>query len=120
MRKAIPALFLWFALFGLALAACLAAWQWRLVWVENHPSIAGSITLDWEPYPGLLNMALNWWVPFSILICGAFLFLNNQSLRRFLLVLGWCSHAVSTISLVVLGRWVFTVPLPGASGVWWM
>jgi hypothetical protein len=121
MRKAIPTLIFWSGLLGLAVAACLGLLQWRIIWKENRAAIEGGFLIDWSPYPNYLTAAMNWWVPFSVLICAVSLFLTLHSKRRVALVLGWCFHAISTIGLVSLALWVFSVPLEGAaSGVWWM
>jgi hypothetical protein len=76
--------------------------------------------MDWSPYPEYLAMAMNWWIPVSVLICSASVYLARQSRRPGILILGWCLHAVSATFLVSLGLWVFTGPLAGAGGTWWM
>jgi hypothetical protein len=77
--------------------------------------------MDWSPYPEILSAALNWWVPFSVLLCGVSLFLTRHSERRGALIAGWYLHAISSIGLVTFGLWVFTVILVGErNGVWWM
>src|SRR5258705_11056536 len=61
--------------------------HWRTMWIQNHPSPEG-IMIDWSPYPEYLAAALNWWVPFSDLICGVSLFLTKHSKRPGALIAG--------------------------------
>jgi hypothetical protein len=120
MRKALPSLMLWSGLMGVAIAVCLGLFQWRILWMQNHPPPDGGFMIDWNPYPQFLALALNWWVPFSVVIVCVSIFSHKHTTRRAALILGWCSHALSTIGLMGLGLWVFTGPLGGGSGVWWM
>src|SRR3954452_11055 len=113
MINALPSFTLWSGLVGMVVAACLGLLQWRIIWIQNHPSPEGGFIIDPSPYPECLAAALNWWVPVSILICAVSLFLTRHSKRRGALILGCYSHAISVIGLVTLGLWFFTVLLPG-------
>lgn len=104
---------------GLLIAVSLGVFQLQLIWEQNHLP-PGGIMLDWSPYNHFLAQALNWWVPFSILVCCASILLATKFKLCKALICGWCLHAVSIVGLVSLGAWVFTVPLPGGGGVWWM
>jgi len=58
-------------LLGLLLATLLGLLQWRILSLDDQPSRGAFGLIDWHPYPELLAMALNWWIPLSLLICGA-------------------------------------------------
>jgi hypothetical protein len=105
MKKAIPSLMLWSGFLGLFVAACLGLFLWRIIWIGNHPLPEEGSMMDWSPYPEYLAAALNWWVPFSVLICGVSVFLTRHSKRRRALIVGWWSHAISATGLVSLGLW---------------
>jgi hypothetical protein len=117
MRKSVPMVTLASGVIGLLIMAFLGLLQWRLISDHNR----GIMHFDWSPYPEFLAMALNWWVPLSVLICGASVYLATQRMRSPALIVGWCLHATSTIGMIGLELWVFAVPLQGeSSGVWWM
>ena len=119
MRRVIKSLMLPSGLIGFLIAVSLGLFQWRIVWQQNHLP-PGGLILDWSPYDNLLANALNWWVPFSILVCGSSVFVLMKHTPRKTLLCAWCLHAVSIVGLVSLGVWVFTVPLPVGGAVWWM
>jgi hypothetical protein len=119
MRKAIKSLMLPSGFIGLLIAVSLALFQWRILWQQNHLP-PGGLMLDWSPYDNFLADALNWWVPFSILLCGASVLVATKYKPCKALFCAWCLHAVSISCLVSLGLWVFTVPLPRGGAVWWM
>jgi len=121
MNRTISSFVLWTGLVGLIVAACLGLWHWRIIWEESHPSPEVGLMIDLNPYPELLAAALNWWVPFSVLLCGVSLIPTRRSKWHRALVVGLVSHAISSIVLVTLALWLFTVFLPGQrTGVWWI
>ena len=119
MRKAIISLLLPSSFIGFLIAVSLGLFQWQILWQQNHLP-PGSIVLDWNPYDHFLAIALNWWVPFSILLCVASVFVVMKRTPCKGIICAWCLHAVSIGGLVSLGVWVSTVPLPLGGAVWWM
>jgi hypothetical protein len=121
--KSIPSLTLVSGLAGLLFALLLGLLQWRIIWLHDHPFHNGDFetAIDWSPYPEFLALALNWWVPISILIMGTGIYHAGLRRRSLALNAGRCLHVLSMIGLVILGWWVFTIALPtGSREVWWM
>ena len=102
---------------GLVTALLLGLLQWRIIWSTNH----GTTFMDWSPYPEYLALSLNWWVPISLTIVGASVYLTTHTKRSSILKIGLGLNGVSCVGLMGLALWVFTVLLPGGyEMVWWL
>ena len=121
MRSSTPLLTLISGVVGTLIAVLFGLLQWRLIWLENHPSRYGGFLVDWSPYPEWLTIALNWWGPVSLVILGSALYVAARFRGSPSLIVGCCLHTGSVVGLVSLGAWLFGTALPGEyCGVWWM
>lgn len=118
MRKLISSATLTSGIAGTIFAVFFGFFQLRIVWATHHGG--GLMLMDWSPYIFYLMLALNWWIPLSLMVMGATMCFAEWRPWSGAFAIGWCLHAWSAVFLVGLGMWVFTGPLEGARGAWWM
>ena len=116
MSKLLPIFTLVSGIMGICLVVLLGLFQWRILWLAQHDAML----MDWNPYTTYLRLALNWWVPFSLCEVVASIAMSYRLPHPARLLVGGGLHLFAAVWLVGLGLWVFTGPLEGVQGAWWM